>query len=228
MSSKAARRRPAPKRTPPRRGRPRRRLANLWVIVGLVAVVVAGLVTAIVVANGGGSSSSGPSQAPQLLAAVDSSAAGQPVDGIQCQTMEQLAYHVHAHLAVYAGGEPRTIPAGIGIAPPRQTETQSDGTPFVLGGACIYWLHSHTQDGIIHIESPTAQQTFTLGQYFDIWGQPLSATQVGPVSGALTAYVNGQRYTGNPRDIPLTPHALIQLDVGVDVAPQPFSFPSGL
>jgi len=37
------------------------------------------------------------------------------VDGIQCGAIEQLAYHIHAHLAVYVNGTPRTLPAGIGI-----------------------------------------------------------------------------------------------------------------
>lgn len=222
MSGKTARNRPAPKR-----GRPqKRRLTTLWVLVGVVAVVLAGVVTTIVVVSGG-SSGSGQSQAPVLLASADGSATGQPVDGVRCETSEQLAYHVHAHLAVYALDKQKLIPAGIGIAPPRQSQTQSDGTPYVLGGSCIYWLHSHTQDGVIHIESPT-QQAFTLGQYFDIWRQPLGPTQVGPVQGVVVAYVNGQRHSGDPRDIPLTPHAVIQLDVGTDTAPQPYTFSGGL
>lgn len=229
MSGKTARNRPAAKRPPARRGRPqKRRLSTLWVGLGVIAVVLAGVVTTIVVTSGGSSSSSdAQKQAPGLLAAVDSSATGQPVDGIQCAATEQVAYHVHAHLAVYVSGEQKLIPAGVGVAPPRQTETQSDGSPFVLSGACFYWLHSHTQDGVIHVESPS-QQTYTLGQYFDIWQQPLSATRVGPVQGVVIAYVNGQRYDGDPRAIPLTAHALIQLDVGTDTAPQPFSFPAGL
>ena len=52
----------------------------------------------------------------------------------------------------------------------------------------------------------------------------LSATQVGPAQGAVTAYLNGARVTTSPGDIPLTEHALIQLDVGDDVPPVPFEF----
>jgi hypothetical protein len=167
------------------------------------------------------------SQPSGLLAGTDGQAQGQTVDGISCQTTEQLVYHIHAHLAVYTNGTARIIPAGIGIVPPVQT-TQTANGPIVYAGKCFYWLHSHTQDGVIHIESPT-QQVYTLGNYFDIWNQPLSGTQVGSAKGQVTAYVDGQRFSGNPRSIPLTPHALIQLDVGSgSPSPQPFTFAAGL
>src|SRR5438105_3943505 len=37
------------------------------------------------------------------------------VDGITCGLREQLAYHIHAHLAVFDNGSPRALPGGIGI-----------------------------------------------------------------------------------------------------------------
>jgi hypothetical protein len=189
-------------------------------VVGLAAVVViAGVLFAI---NQGG-----PTVNSTLLAGTDGQAQGQPVDGISCQTSEQVVYHIHAHLAVYANGTARTIPEGIGIVPPTQVVQTSAG-PFVVAGQCFYWLHSHTSDGIIHIESPTLR-VYTLGNYFDIWNQPLSATQVGPVHGAVTAFVDGQPFTGDPRSIPLNAHTLIHLDVGsTSPGPQPFTFPPGL
>lgn len=145
------------------------------------------------------------------------------VDGIRCERSEQLLFHIHAHLAISANGQPRTVPRGIGIADPQTAQTQEG--PVVAGGSCFYWLHSHTDDGLIHIESPV-QRTFTLGDYFDIWGQPLSATRVGPDTGPVIAYVNGERYSGSPRSIPLTAHAVIELDVGTDVPPRPYTFPA--
>lgn len=190
-----------------------------WLLGGLVALLlVAGglFVVNQVSANN-----------PTLLAGTDGQAQGQTVDGISCDTSEQVVYHIHAHLAVYTNGRPRIIPEGIGIAPPRQIVQTSSG-PFVVSGSCFYWLHSHTADGIIHIESPT-QRVYTLGNYFDIWNQPLSASQVGPAHGAVTAYVDGQLFTGDPRSIPLSAHTLIQLDVGSALpGPQPFTFPTGL
>ena len=46
---------------------------------------------------------------------------------------------------------------------------------------------------------------------------------------AVTALVNGRRFTGNPRTIPLLAHAQIQLEVGRPlVAPEVITFPNGL
>jgi len=157
--------------------------------------------------------------------APGAAATGQTIDGIQCQTSEQVAYHIHAHLAILVDGRAQTVPLGIGI--PNPQIDSSGGKPFAVGGSCFYWLHSHATDGIIHIESPD-QRMYTLGNWFDIWGKPLSATQVGGDSGVVFAYVNGQRYSGDPRQIQLTPHAVIQLDVGRDVPPQAYTFASGL
>ena len=144
------------------------------------------------------------------------------MDGIACQTSEQIAYHIHAHLTIYASGARRVVPAGIGIPGPQQVV---DG--FVAGGKCLYWLHTHDATGVVHIESPV-RRVYTLGQFFDVWGRPLSDTQVGGATGHVTAFVNGKRFADDPRSIKLTPHAVIQLDVGKIVPPQPFAFPAGL
>ncbi len=140
------------------------------------------------------------------------------VDGIRCGATEQLAYHIHAHLAVFDNGAIRALPAGIGI--PGSTTQQTGQGPVATGGQCIYWLHTHTADGIIHVESPT-QRIYTLGNFFDEWHQPLSADQAGTVHGRITAYVNGTLWHKSLRAIPITPHALIQLNVGAPASPLP-------
>ena len=157
----------------------------------------------------------GPEEIPippaKPLAGTASKANGETVDGIECSTAEQTLFHIHAHLTPFADGVARQVPYGIGI-PEDQAEQTPQG-PFVAHGRCFYWLHTHAADGIIHIESPVERQ-YTLGEFFDIWKQPLSSTQVGPASGKVTAFYNGQVFSGEPRDIPLTAHAQIQLDVG--------------
>jgi hypothetical protein len=166
-----------------------------------------------------------PAAAP--LAPPGSPGPGQSVDGIQCQSGEQTLFHVHTHLTVFVDGKPRQIPYGVGIAPPRQVQ-QTKAGPFVAGGACFSWLHTHAADGIIHIESPVKRQ-YTLGNFFNVWGQPLGPNQVGPAHGPVTAFYNGQHYIGNPKDIPIGKHVQIQLDVGRPlVAPEHVTFPNGL
>lgn len=152
-----------------------------------------------------------PLQKGTVLAPASTAATGQTVNGIQCNAAEQVAFHVHTHLAVYVNGQLRPIPAGIGIVAPAAQATPEG--PFYAATQCYYWLHVHAQDGVIHIESP-AGHTYTLGQFFDLWRQPLSASQVGPAKGKLTTYVGGRLYRGNPRDIQLGSHVDIQIDVG--------------
>ncbi len=145
------------------------------------------------------------------------------IDGIKCQPQENVLFHIHAHLTVFVDGKARLIPYGIGIGPPLRGQNTKAGA-FVSQGTCFSWLHTHVADGIIHIESPV-QKTYTLGEFFDIWGQPLSANQVGPARGKVTAIVNGSVYTGDPRQIPLRKHAQIQLEVGTPlIAPVSIKF----
>jgi hypothetical protein len=138
------------------------------------------------------------------------------VDGIKCGATEQLAYHIHAHLSVFVNGASKAIPAGVGI--PGSSPQVTPQGPIAAGGQCIYWLHTHTSDGVIHIESPT-QRIYTLGSFFDVWHQPLSANQVGTATGKVTAYVDGKPWTKDPRAIPLGAHTVIQLSVGSPVVP---------
>ena len=156
------------------------------------------------------------------LAPAGTTSQGATVDGVQCAPIEQLAYHIHAHLQVYVNGQPRALPAAIGMVGPVAQQTPYG--PFYGAQQCYYWLHTHASDGIIHIESPSAR-VYTLGNFFDEWTQPLSGTQVAGEKGKVTAFVNDKPWTKSPRDIPLVPHESIQLDVGKPtVAPHEVSF----
>jgi hypothetical protein len=156
------------------------------------------------------------------LAPAGTTSQGATVDGVQCAPIEQLAYHIHAHLQVYISGQPRTLPAAIGMVGPVAEQTPYG--PFYGAQQCYYWLHTHASDGVIHIESPTAR-VYTLGNFFDEWNQPLSGTQVAGDKGKVTVFVNDKPWNKSPRDIPLVPHESIQLDVGTPiVAPHEISF----
>jgi hypothetical protein len=169
---------------------------------------------------------SGAPSVARPLASTRGSAPLPDVNGISCDALESTLLHIHVHLAVFFDGAEQQIPLGIGIGQPWQVSDSAAG-PFVVDGSCFYWLHTHTETGVVHIESPV-RRTFTLGDFFAIWQEPLSAMQVGPAQGPVIAYVNGTRNTDpDPGNIALTQHAQIQLDVGQDVPPYVFDFPPG-
>jgi hypothetical protein len=164
----------------------------------------------------------GPERVPvpsaPVLAAPSAATAGQPVDGISCNTSEQTLFHIHTHLAIFVDGKQQQVPGGIGI--PGAVTQQTQAGPYVGSGSCFYWLHTHAADGIIHIESPVTR-SYTLGDFFDEWGQPLGPDQAGPARGTVTVIVNGRVFTGNPRNAPLGSRENLQLDVGTPlIAPQ--------
>ncbi len=127
---------------------------------------------------------------------------GSPISGVECQSSEQVSYHVHTLLEIYVRGEKVKIPASIGIIP----------------GHCMYWLHTHDETGLIHIEAPR-QMRFTLGQFFDVWGQRLSSNNVLGIDLSSSnlesrVYVDGVRYSGDPREIELVDNRTVVLDIG--------------
>ncbi|KEO81911.1 hypothetical protein [Tumebacillus flagellatus] len=136
------------------------------------------------------------------------------IDNIACQSMEGATQHNHAHLAIFNNGQRVEVPANIGILP---------------GNNCMYWLHTHDNTGELHIESPVSRD-FTLGNFFDIWKQPLDQTHVLSYSNGspLKVYVDGKPFDGDPRTIQLKSHTMITLEVGPNfVEPATFNFPQG-
>jgi hypothetical protein len=233
---------PPPVRSKGGGSRPSGGSRRLWLIIAVVVLVLVGLGVGLDLAlgsSGGGGSGGGsgtqtvsistlknvkpapplgpagpegpPIESGPSIAPAGSLKPGQSVDGIQCNGSEQVAFHHHARLTIFVNGQSKSVPYGVGIADAQLLP--GIGVPFVDNGACFSWLHTHAADGIIHIESPVTR-TFTLGDFFDVWGQPLSPTQVGPAKGKVTALYDGAVWTGNPRDIPLDEHSQIQLDVG--------------
>ncbi|HEX5275618.1 MAG TPA: hypothetical protein VFW34_10115 [Candidatus Rubrimentiphilum sp.] len=143
-----------------------------------------------------------------------------PVDNIPCETSEAAVLHVHSHLAILNHGVQVQVPPYLGMASTSPTQ------------GCLYWIHTHDPSGIIHIEAGSIVSpnggNYTLGNFFDIWGEPLSRNQVGPFKGLVTAFVNGSQYSGDIASIPLRAHQQIVLEVGTPVVPPPnYIFPFG-
>jgi hypothetical protein len=140
--------------------------------------------------------------APAPRARAQNLFSGLAIDGIRCEASEGVAEHLHTDLQLFGRGRSVEIPAGIGMP---------------AGANCLYWLHTHNSDGIVHIESPVVR-TFTLGDFFDIWGEPLSRTEAAqlkaPRGAALLITVNGKRWTRDPRSIPLRDREQIVIQNG--------------
>jgi hypothetical protein len=145
---------------------------------------------------------------------------GQTIQGVACDTL-MPAVHVHAHLTLIADGTQRAIPLAIGTPNPFILDS------LVLAAGCFYWLHTHDATGIIHLEAPNSN-TLTLGNFFAIWDQPLSRSNVGGFEGDVTAFVDSTRYDGDLGAIPISAHENITLVVGTVPAQLPlYSFPAG-
>ncbi|HEY0948129.1 MAG TPA: hypothetical protein VGE53_01370 [Candidatus Paceibacterota bacterium] len=69
-------------------------------------------------------------------------------------------FHIHPMLEIVANGENVPVPSNIGV---QQT--------------CMTALHTHTPDGVIHVESPE-KRDFTLSDFFAVWDQPFSKDEI--------------------------------------------------
>jgi hypothetical protein len=147
--------------------------------------------------------------AHRLPATTPQVAAGRAVGGLGCSGGHGARYGVHVEL--FVDGLVVLLPAGIGVSPPWQASP-----PYVLGGRCSYPIRTLEPTGVVEV-APGAR-TLTLGDLFDVWGQPLSESGFGPWRTAagerLGVFVDGASFPGDPRRLPLRRHAEIVLEVG--------------
>ena len=133
--------------------------------------------------------------------------------GLPALAAEGTGLHSHQHLDIFIHGHTVLVPAGIGIGPSR---------------SYISPVHTHDGGGVIHVESPVVQ-TFTLGQFFDIWGVRLTAQCLGShctdAQGTLKVFVNGELAAGDPRNIALARRQEIVVAYGTEQeSPKPIPF----
>jgi hypothetical protein len=188
-------------------------------IAGTVAVaLIAVSVMAYVSINAAGRGSPTPAAGSRLSA-----------DAIPCDGLEHTQVHYHAHLQIVVNGSLMPISTSVGRT-----------------GSCFYWLHMHSgEQGMIHIEAPS-DRTFTLADFFWVWGawsgtrQFLDSSHVSTMtlSGgqALVVYIDqddgsGPRlYRGDPQKIALKPHEMITLEITPPALDPPpvYAWPAGL
>lgn len=148
---------------------------------------------------------------------------GQVIDGIHGDSNEMLKTHTHSHLSLFYQGAQIAIPYGIGIIKPFDVRKG-----FVEMGKGYYWLHTHDASGIVHVESPDSRP-FTLGNFFNVWGQPLDGHGAAGFNGPVRVYINGKLSFAPVRDVLLGAHDQITLEVGTPVVVPPvYVFPVGV
>jgi hypothetical protein len=209
------RREGGPRKPPPvSSGVRRRRGDTVFYLVALGALaVVGGIIAAVVVLTGGSgerplrkidqSSLVGLMTAPAPWGA-NNAYLGDRLKQIHMPKLaaEGNVLHIHQHLDIYIHGKHVTTPAQIGIDP---------------SGQFLTILHTHDATGIIHVES-TYNYDFTLSQFFAVWGLRFDANHIGGYrvgdGNQLRVFVNGKRFSGDPRNVILRQHEEIAVSYG--------------
>jgi hypothetical protein len=196
--------------------------------VPLLPIVVAGILTVLTIA-----------MVYEIVVNSKPTPGPPTVAGVPCDQLEHSQVHYHAALQIMYQGNVVNLPDNIGI--------QYDSTGQNV--SCFYWLNEHPQNkNVIHIESP-GNDTFTLGQFFQVWyswsvrngkpAQKLDATHVSTFTltpdQKIVTYVDlndgkgPQVYAGDPSKIVLRSHEVITIEIAPpDQKPPTFTFESGL
>jgi hypothetical protein len=119
----------------------------------------------------------------------------------QACAQRPLPGSIRVHLELFARRRAIVIPAHIGVR-----------------RGCRYPLRTLTPTGVVELDG----RGLTLGDFFAAWRMPLSRRSMVTFRGAVTAYVSGKKWQGDPRTIPLSDHAQIVLEVGGYVRPHSF------
>jgi hypothetical protein len=220
----APKRRDTPKGRPPARpavGGPSGGIPRNWLVggAGVVAIVVVAVV-AILVLGGGGSKRAKnidwaslpglinhPPPWPNNNATLPGRLAGL---GLTQLGTEGQVIHVHQYLYLYVNGQRVTAPPQIGI----------------YANEWLTELHTHLGEAnIIHLEAPD-RRSYSLGQFFGVWGVKLTADCVGRYCGAgkVRWWLDGKEQKGNPADLLLKNHQVITIAFGKPPAKTPSTF----
>ncbi|MGH2447040.1 MAG: hypothetical protein ACRDFS_00320 [Chloroflexota bacterium] len=187
-----------------------------WTVIG-GGVVIALVIIAVIGFAGLNGGSSATAKATATAAAENTPVAGIAYGQVKCSYNEMISagfYHEHAHLSIYDAGKQEVVPADIGF------KYQDD---------CLTWMHTHSpSEGIIHMEAPY-KIVPTLGEFFQIWGTPLTSKQIGSwkvrPSQKVKIWLNLKPYSGNPKDITLHRHTQVTIEIGPPyVKPTQFPF----
>ena len=91
----------------------------------------------------------------------------------QSSTDEIMLMHIHPRLYLNVDGKPYFVPQNVGI----DSDLWKDHSLDQYGMKGMAPLHTHTADGMIHVESKVVRN-YTLGEFLDIWGLDLKGKSV--------------------------------------------------
>jgi hypothetical protein len=138
-----------------------------------------------------------------------------PVSGCSAGVLEG---RFRAHLELFGHRRAVVIPAGIGLGPPLRRSHSSR----IVGAGCRADARTLDPAGVIDFD----RTGITLGDLFEIWGEPLGPRRMASFHGPVTAFVGGERVDGDAARIELRDGAQIVLQVGGFIPPhRTFLFP---
>lgn len=94
---------------------------------------------------------------------------GENVGAVSCDAGgHDAAYHIHSQLTIkLPDGSTAEVPPNIGI-----------------NQNCMYWLHTHEPDGLLHVEAPD-ETLATLADFLEIWRRSTNPTIPNAVNAGL-------------------------------------------
>lgn len=141
---------------------------------------------------------------------------GQVVQGLSCvKPPKPSAAYTYAHLNLVVDGQLIAIPDNIGLGSEGNSEIAD---PAVRQIGCYYPMMTNDTSGKIRTQPGNS---YTLGQFFALWGQPLGASNVAgyagkPVKVFIREGATLTQYTGALDALPLTPNREITIQVGAE------------
>jgi hypothetical protein len=192
-----------------------KRKRRLRIGIGAAVVLVAAIV-AFAVLSGGSSKPKSSLAADKKGAQATPGPWNSGTGGLQDRATalglpdpSDTVFHIHANLEVYTDGKKQKVPANVGI---------DQNSQFITS------LHTHDDTGVIHMEA-VQPYPFKLGQFFQVWNVPFSATQLGGYHVrkglVLQTWVNGVQIKSDPVNYVMKAHDRILVGFG-----KPGSFPT--
>jgi hypothetical protein len=189
--------------------------------VGAIGVLGAGVIAALALGRSHSVNTNAPTTTPPVVSvrALPGLETGPPpwpaeighlrtrLDAIGVPARAGTTLHTHQHLDVFVNGKRVVVPAGIGI-----------------GERLISPLHTHDDSGVIIGESTTVR-SYSLAEFFAVWGVRLPKTCLAGECGAgkLHFFVEGKP-AADPNRIVLTHHQEIAVAFGPPPKPVPSSY----